>query len=122
MLHEGWLERLGAQGAGVLVLLALAADRQGASYYGRARMAQRLGLPPDDVDEGLRRLLALGLVAHRPWRSGDRDGVWQLLPLPSADDPRRVASPRGATSIAAVLTQLGFPAPIRTRPPESRGS
>jgi hypothetical protein len=84
LLHEGWLARLGAEGAAVLVLLALAADARGASFYSRARMAERLGLPRDDVDHGLRRLLALELVAFRPWEPGSTDGVWQILPLPAA--------------------------------------
>ena len=38
LLHEGWLARLGPDAAAVLLLLALAADRYGASFYGRARM------------------------------------------------------------------------------------
>jgi len=31
----------------LLVLMALAADRQGASFYGRERMANELGMSPD---------------------------------------------------------------------------
>lgn len=123
MLHEGWLARLGPHGTSVLSLLALAADRHGASFYGRDRMAQRLGISRADVDEGLRVLLELDLVAHRPWRRDSPDGVWQLLAVPTERDagpPETVT--RGPTSIAAVLSQLGFPAPIRARQPESRGS
>lgn len=85
LLHEEWCARLGPAGTCVLVLLALAADDHGASFYGRERMSRALGLPRDEVDRGLARLLELGLVAHRPWRPGFADGVWQLLPLPPCE-------------------------------------
>lgn len=98
MLHEGWLSRLGAEGSAVLVLLALAADRHGASFYARARMAERLGLSRAQIDEGLKRLQAPELVAHRPWQLGSADGVWQLLPVPLRADvpsPESHPSPAG---------------------------
>jgi len=106
LLHEGWLARLGAEAVAVLVLLALAADQRGASYYGRARMAERLGLKRQSLDVALASLLELGLVAHRPWRAGCTDGVWQLLPLSPGP-----AEPRGGgdcESVTAILARLGF--------------
>lgn len=94
LLREGWLQRLGPEAVCILVLLALAADRNGCSFYGRKRMAEALGMPRPDVDAALARLLQMRLVAHRPWRTGDPDGIWQLLPLPSASrDPRRQPPP-----------------------------
>ena len=87
------------------MLLALAADRRGASFYGRERMGQALGLSRSRVDRALARLLELGLVAHRPWRAGLPDGVWQLLPLPGQVDTARGVGP---TSIAQILAQLGI--------------
>ncbi len=104
LLHDDWLVRLGAEAVAVLLLLALAADRQGASYYGRERIGQALGLTRPRVDRALTRLLELGLVAHRPWRAGVPDGVWQLLPVPAS----RVARGGGPVSIAQVLAQLGL--------------
>jgi hypothetical protein len=115
LLHEGWLARLGAEGTSVLTLLALAADRHGASFYGRDKMAARLGLTRADIDHGLERLLALGLVAHRPWRAGLADGVWQLLPVPDEDTPPATPSPptraRGPMSVGTILAQLGITPP-----------
>lgn len=105
LLGDGWLCRMGAEAAATLLFLALVADRQGSSFYGRDRMAQALGLTRDALDRALARLLTLGLVAHRPWRAGVPDGVWQLLPLaPTA------AAPRGgqAESVAAILARLGL--------------
>lgn len=108
LLQEGWLSRVGPEGTAVLVLLALAADRQGASFYGRERMTSVLGMSRVDVDFALSRLQELGLVAHRPWRAGHADGVWQLLPLPRSErDPRSGGEPM---SIRSVLESLGLSA------------
>ena len=122
LLREDWLSRVGPEGTSVLVLLALAADRHGASFYGRERMAERLGMRRQDVDHALRRLLELRLVAHRPWRQGHADGIWQLLPLPAPQ-------PRGgeAVSISDVFKSLNLPLqapnlPKTPRPPDSRAS
>ncbi len=122
LLREDWLSRLGPEGTSVLVLLALAADRHGASFYGRERMAQRLGMRRTEVDQALRRLLELRLVAHRPWRHGHADGIWQLLPSPAPQ-------PRGghAVSLGDILKSLNLPLPASSsptppRPPDSRAS
>ncbi len=82
LLREEWLARLGPEPVAVLTLLALAADRHGASFYRRETMALALSLPRRELDRSLGRLLELELVAHRPWLPGHLDGVWQLLPLP----------------------------------------
>jgi len=105
LLHGGVLAELGAHATAVLVLLALAADRRGASYFGRDRMAMALAMDRHDVDQALQRLLDLELVAFRPWRNRARDGVWQLLP------PKRKLPPQrsGRTLTAAdVLRSLGL--------------
>lgn len=106
LLTESWLERIGSEGAAALVLLALAADGCGSSFYGRNRMGLALGLSREAVDRALARLLELGLVAHRPWRAGSKDGVWQLLPLA----PPAAEAPRGGEpiSMAQILGRLGF--------------
>ena len=82
LLHERWLTGLGPDATAVLTLLALAADEQGASHWSRARMTQALRMSRRRLDAALQRLLDRGLIAHRPWRAGHVDGVWQLLPLP----------------------------------------
>ncbi|MEM7202553.1 MAG: hypothetical protein AAF628_19960 [Planctomycetota bacterium] len=104
LLHDRWLARLGPDATTVLVLLALAADRRGASFYSRARMADALGIDPDRVDHALHRLVELQIVAHRPWRPGGRDGVWQILPIETGSRQRL-----GRTaSVAELLRSLGF--------------
>ncbi|MBK8977622.1 MAG: hypothetical protein IPM29_17420 [Planctomycetes bacterium] len=89
------------------MLLAIAADRHGASFYGRDRMAGVLGITRQHVDAALARLLDFGLVTFRPWRAGGQDGVWQLLPLPVRSANARSGANR-ELSIAEVLRTLGF--------------
>jgi len=105
LLHDRWLARLGPDAIAVLLLLALAADRRGASFYSRGRMGDALGLSMAAVDHALERLLELRLVAVRPWRPGGRDGVWQLLAV-----ARRSAAARAGrvTHVAELLRSLGF--------------
>jgi len=104
LLHDRWLAQLGPDATAVLLLLALAADRRGASFYGRGRMGDALGMDLGRVDSALERLLELELVALRPWRSGGRDGVWQLLPVERRPDQQR----GGVMHIADLLRSLGF--------------
>jgi hypothetical protein len=107
LLHDHWLQRMQPDATAVLLLLALAADRRGASYYSRVRMAERLGMDVGRVDRAVDRLLALGLVALKPWRSGQRDGVWQVMPV-----EQHVGARAGSCmSVAELLRSLGFAAP-----------
>jgi hypothetical protein len=108
LLHEGWLAELGADAVSVLVLLALAADRGGASFFSRARMQSALRLDDVRLERALARLLELHLVAHRPWRPGLRDGVWQLLPLPRPQHEVSQRTDHGPLSIAQILGMLGL--------------
>jgi hypothetical protein len=105
MLSDGWLARVGADAVAVLVLLVLAADRRGASFYGRDRMAAALGLDRCRVDAALEQLLDHRLVAMRPWRPGHRDGVWQLLPVPQ---PAKHDRSGDTMPVADILRQLGI--------------
>lgn len=108
LLHDGWLAEIGPHAVAVLVLMALAADRRGVSFFGRQRMAQALGMSRHEVDVALQRLLDAGLVDHRPWRAGASDGVWQLLPLPLRQEPERA---RQVLTAADVLRSLGLQPP-----------
>jgi hypothetical protein len=108
LLRDGWLAELGPHATAVLVLLALAADRRGASFFGRDRMAQALAMSRYEIDGALQRLRDAGLVDHRPWRSGSGDGVWQILPISVRRPAQRSAQ---VLSAADVLRSLGFQAP-----------
>jgi len=104
LLHDHWLARLQPDATAVLLLLALAGDRRGASFYSRATMASRLGIDLHRIDRALDRLLEFGLVALRPWRHGQRDGVWQILPVARLSQARTGA----CMSVADLIRSLGI--------------
>jgi hypothetical protein len=53
-------------------------------------MALALDMNRGDLDVALERLLAYELVDFSPWRTGERDGVWQLMPVPDTPPAPRV--------------------------------
>ena len=103
LLHEGTLAELGPEAVSVLVLLSLAANPQGASWYGRERMAALLGMSREKVDGALEKLLKKKLVAFRPWKRDPLNGVWQLLPLPPSPGRKTYVLP-----IQEILRSLGL--------------
>lgn len=105
LLHDGWLAEVGPHAAATLLLLALAADRRGVSFFSREKMARALDLTRHEVDVALQRLLDAEVVDHRPWREGSRDGVWQILPTPMRRQSERTV---GVFTAADVLRSLGF--------------
>lgn len=105
LLNDRWLARLGPDAIAVMALLALAADRNGVSYYARDSMAVATGLDVLRVDRALAMLIEHGLVAMRPWRNGRKDGVWQLLPMPELRRERRAGAILTASQL---LERLGF--------------
>jgi hypothetical protein len=120
LLRERWLARVGPEATAVLVLLALAADRNGVSYYRRETMVGLLGMTRDSVDRALARLQDLGLVAHRAWGPDQVDGVWQLLAVPHAAE-RVTNTDSEATSISEILARRR-PGITRSPPPAFCGS
>lgn len=79
---EGWLGVLGPEAVSVYTFLCLAANREGVSWYTRARIGGELGLPDGDVWEALARLETLDLVAYRPFSTYAVDGWRQVLTVP----------------------------------------
>lgn len=108
LLHDRWLSELGTDAIAVMVLLAIAANRDGVSYYARSTMALAIDIDVLRLDQALDRLCSAGLLAHRPWRCGTRDGVWQLLPIAERIKPHRTSATQ---SIGDTLRDLGFERP-----------
>lgn len=100
---------LGSDATAVLLLLALAADKHGASFYGRHRMASALGVSMNQIDAALQRLRDHRLVDFVPWKKRGRDGVWQLLPIPQVCRYK----PRSGRvlDIRSILDSLGLTPP-----------
>jgi len=120
LLTEHHLRDLGPEATAVLVFLALVADRRGASWWSRAKIAGSLGMSLGEVERALQRLQSHALLAHRPWKPRDLDGVWQLLPLP---DPEAKPAKGGLQTIGAVLEVVRENTVTRSRsPPDSRAN
>ena len=83
LLRDGVIERLTPMDIAVYVFLVLAADRDGVSFYRGDVIARRLGIECHQFYEAKARLLERGLIAFRPFSPRDRDGFYQVLPLPS---------------------------------------
>lgn len=99
-----WLRHLSTDEQAVYLFLVLAADRVGMSWYAHATIGKLIGLDPGDVRLACANLRRLGLVAYRPHRPNDPDGVFQVLPVPPPPAPGRAAPGEGgARSIAQLL-------------------
>ena len=105
LLRDRWLPKLGPDAIAVIAFLAIAANCDGVSYYARDRMAVEVGIDLPRLNQALQVLLDAELVAHRPWRSNRRDGVWQILPVPQRVAP---STARGVASADTILRDLGF--------------
>jgi hypothetical protein len=66
------------------VFLALAADRNGVSFYRKDVISRKLGVDWSQFETAKARLLERGLIAFKPFRPGEVDGFYQVLPIVSA--------------------------------------
>jgi glutathione S-transferase len=82
LAREGYLERMTLADLALYVFLVLAADRDGVSYYRKEVIANRLGIDWGQVEEAKARLVAMDLVAFRPFSPREVNGFYQVLPLP----------------------------------------
>jgi len=85
--RDGWLMRLSPEALSVYVFLALAADRDGVSFYRRDRIREGLALGEAEVWEGLRQLEDLDLVAFAPFGLHACEGFRQVLSVPASGPP-----------------------------------
>lgn len=86
--NEHWLGVLGSDATAVYTFLCLAANREGVSWYTRARLGGELGLSDGALETALARLEDLDLVAYKPFSTYAVDGWRQVLSVPPGG-PRR---------------------------------
>jgi len=109
LIRDHWVARIGPNATAVLVLLAVAADGRGSSYWGRAKMTRTLRISRSQLDTALSTLLRHRLVALRPWRAGHPDGVWQLLPIPGDEHSTAETAPTPTgDDLSSILRSLGL--------------
>jgi hypothetical protein len=81
LLRDGHIERMTLADLAVYVFLVLAADKNGVSFYRKDVVARKLGIDWSQFETAKARLLERGLVAFQPFRPGEVDGFYQVLPL-----------------------------------------
>jgi len=87
VLREGWIRLLAPEVIAVYAFLCVVANHDGVSYYRRDRIGDALGLSDAAVHAALQRLIALDLVAYRPFHAHAVDGFHQVLSLPAGGPP-----------------------------------
>ena len=109
-----WLRHMSPDESAVYLFLVLAADRSGVSWYAHASIGTFTGLGASHARLACEGLQQLGLVAYRPHRPDDCDGVFQVLPVPAAPRPAtREARDGGAQPLADLLRQFSPQGPAR---------
>jgi hypothetical protein len=102
LLQAGFLRRLGAEAAGLYLLLALAADRRGLSFWSPARIADELAISTEEVARLLADLQAADLLAS----DGVSHQLLSLPPSPSAPRAPRPSAPPGTEMPADIREGL----------------
>ena len=87
-LHrQGWLELLPPEALSVYTFLCLVANREGVSWYRKERLSRHLGISESLVNQSLRRLMQLELLAYQPFHRHAVDGFYQVLEIPEGEPP-----------------------------------
>lgn len=98
---EGLLRRLRPEEIALYLFLVLAADKHGLSCWRLDRIEREMPcLDRSRLHTARERLVALGLIAYRPWRAGAVDGCYQVL------DVRRPPQ-RLTPEVKAALAKVG---------------
>jgi len=125
LLRSGFLQTMSHQDQSLYLFLALAADRNGVSFYRKEKACDVLGLDFGQFEVARDRLIDMGLVAFQPYSAMSVNGFYQLLPVdgrppdfasmtPASPAPADAAPPRSPSPGAAPST-----APGRTSPPSA---
>jgi len=81
LLRNGFLEVMTHEDQALYLFLALAADRQGVSFYRKEKICDVLGLDFGPFEVARDRLLHLGLIAFQPYSAFTPNGFYQVLPV-----------------------------------------
>jgi len=81
LLREGYLPVMSHQEQALYLFLALAADRNGVSFYRKEKIRDYLGLDDGPFQVARDRLVDLGLIAFEPYTILSPNGFYQILPV-----------------------------------------
>jgi len=81
LLRAGYLAVMSHHEQALYLFLALAADRNGVSFYRREKICDCLSLNDRQFQVARDRLVDLGLIAFQPYSVLSPNGFYQLLPI-----------------------------------------
>ena len=81
LLREGYLPVMTHPEQALYLFLALAADRNGVSFYRKEKISDALGLDDGQFQIARDRLVDLGLIAFEPYSVLSPNGFYQVLPI-----------------------------------------
>jgi len=81
LLRSGYLSVMGHHDQSLYLFLALAADRNGVSFYRKEKICDLLGLDFQAFEVARDRLIELGLIAFEPYSALTPNGFHQVLPV-----------------------------------------
>jgi hypothetical protein len=81
LLRAGYLAVMSHPEQALYLFLALAADRNGVSFYRKEKICDCLGLDDGPFQIARDRLVDLGLIAFQPYTVLSPNGFYQLLPV-----------------------------------------
>jgi len=81
LLRGGFLQAMTHQDQSLYLFLALAADRNGVSFYRREKICDLIGMDIQAFEVARDRLTTMDLIAFRPYSALSPNGFHQLLPV-----------------------------------------
>jgi hypothetical protein len=120
LLRSGFVQTMSHQDQSLYLFLALAADRNGVSFYRKEKICGILGLDFGEFEVARDRLLDMGLLAFQSYSALSVNGFYQLLPVDgqppdfASMSPAQAAPPQAnppASGGAAVRRAAAAPSP-----------
>jgi len=81
LLRNGFLPVMTHQDQSLYLFLALAADRNGVSFYRKEKICECLGLDFQQFEVARDRLIGMNLIAFQPYSILSPNGFYQVLPV-----------------------------------------
>ena len=97
LLRSGFLPVMTHQDQSLYLFLALAADRNGVSFYRKEKICECLGLDFQQFEVARDRLIGMNLIAFQPYSILSPNGFYQVLPVDGQP-------PEFGTSVSKLLT------------------
>jgi hypothetical protein len=81
LLTAGYLQAMTCQDMALYLFLALAADKNGVSFYSKEKICYLLGFDSKQFHTARHRLINLGLVAFEGYNATSPNGFYQVLQI-----------------------------------------